>query len=157
MNKIMLAAAVGSIAFASPLMAQGRGRGNDGVPPGQRPPAGLCRVWIDGVPPGRQPAPTDCATANATRPANARIIYGSDSRAPNGNRGIYNGNGTISNGNRSIYNGGVSNDGIYNGSRGVYQPNDDDRARREYDRARDDHRKKEKHKHKGHGPRHDRD
>jgi len=68
-----------TVALASPLAAQGRGRGQDGVPPGHRPPAGLCRVWIDGVPPGRQPAPTDCATAAANRTRNSRVIYG-DSR-----------------------------------------------------------------------------
>ena len=50
------------------------------IPPGQMPPAGLCRVWIDGVPPGRQPRATDCATARAQAPANARIIYGSQSQ-----------------------------------------------------------------------------
>ncbi len=67
-----------------PLGAQGHGRarGRD-VPPGQRPPAGLCRIWIDGVPPGHQPAPTDCATAVRTHPPNARIIYGDDARRPN--------------------------------------------------------------------------
>lgn len=66
---------------AAPLAAQGRGRNVDGVPPGHRPPAGMCRVWIDGVPPGRQPAVTDCATAQAqaSRTANARVIYGSSS------------------------------------------------------------------------------
>jgi hypothetical protein len=31
-----------------------------GVPPGHRPPPGLCRVWFPGVPPGRQPAPEAC-------------------------------------------------------------------------------------------------
>lgn len=46
------------------------------VPPGHRPPPGMCRIWIDGVPPGRQPRPTDCATARARAPHNARIIYG---------------------------------------------------------------------------------
>ena len=58
---------------ASSAGAQGRA---DRVPPGHRPPAGSCRVWVDGVPPGRQPAPTDCATAERTRPANAVVIYG---------------------------------------------------------------------------------
>ena len=48
------------------------------IPPGQMPPAGMCRVWIDGVPPGQQPAPTDCQTAVATKPANARVIFGGD-------------------------------------------------------------------------------
>lgn len=59
--------------------AQGRGRGNSqGVPPGQMPRAGQCRVWIDGVPPGRQPAPTSCDQAErvASRNRNARVIYG---------------------------------------------------------------------------------
>jgi hypothetical protein len=46
------------------------------VPPGQMPPAGMCRVWIDGVPAGRQPAPTDCSTAQRNVPRNARVIYG---------------------------------------------------------------------------------
>ena len=77
-----------AVALASPAAAQGRGRNaNAGrVPPGQMPPSGMCRVWIDGVPPGRQPAPTDCATALATRPANARVIYGDDSRAGKGGK-----------------------------------------------------------------------
>jgi hypothetical protein len=57
--------------------AQGR---RTGIPPGQMPPAGLCRVWIDGVPQGRQPRPTDCATARAHAPANSRVIYGSQSQ-----------------------------------------------------------------------------
>jgi hypothetical protein len=53
-------------------------RKSDHIPPGQRPPAGMCRVWIDGVPPGQQPAPTDCQTAVATKPANARVLFGGD-------------------------------------------------------------------------------
>ncbi len=53
-----------------------RGDASRKVPPGQMPPAGLCRIWIDGVPPGRQPAPTDCATAERNRPSNARVLYG---------------------------------------------------------------------------------
>lgn len=76
MRKLEIIAAVGALALASPVMAQGRGRGNGGVPPGQRPSAGMCRIWIDGVPPGHQPAPTDCATAAARVPPNGRIIYG---------------------------------------------------------------------------------
>jgi hypothetical protein len=49
-----------------------------GVPPGQLPPAGLCRVWYDNRSPGRQPAPTDCRNAERTaaRDRNARVIYG---------------------------------------------------------------------------------
>lgn len=93
MRKIEIIAAVVALAVASPLMAQGRGRGNGGVPPGHRPPAGMCRIWIDGVPPGHQPAPTDCATAAARVPANGRIIYGDDT---DGRRGsIYGQNGQV--------------------------------------------------------------
>lgn len=63
---------------AAPAGAQGRshGRGRVTIPPGQRPPAGLCRIWIDGVPPGRQPGVTDCGYAYAHVPANGRVIYG---------------------------------------------------------------------------------
>lgn len=67
-------------ALALPLTAQGRHDGQ-GLPPGQRPPPGMCRIWIDGVPPGHQPAPTDCATAERSRPPNARVIYGADDRS----------------------------------------------------------------------------
>lgn len=65
-------------AAAGPAAAQGRGRGkgNQGVPPGQRPPAGMCRIWINGVPPGHQPAPTDCQTAVRNQPPNSQIIWG---------------------------------------------------------------------------------
>lgn len=48
------------------------------VPPSLRPPAGMCRVWVDGVPPERQPAPTDCASALRNRPPNGRVIFGDD-------------------------------------------------------------------------------
>jgi hypothetical protein len=57
-------------------------RNSDHIPPGQRPPAGMCRIWIDGVPPGQQPAPTDCQTAVATKPANARVIWGDQTAFP---------------------------------------------------------------------------
>jgi hypothetical protein len=81
------------LAVATPAMAQGRGRGNGGVPPGQRPAAGMCRIWIDGVPPGQQPAPTDCATAAARVPANGRIIYGD--RTNGSRRDVYDQNGRV--------------------------------------------------------------
>jgi hypothetical protein len=69
---------------ATPLYAQGRGRYNNssqGIPPGQLPPPGMCRVWYDGMPPGRQPRATNCNEAErvASRTRNARVIYGSDS------------------------------------------------------------------------------
>ena len=62
--------------IALPLSAQSRDRGPDEVPPGHRPPPGMCRIWMDGVPPGQQPEPTDCATAVRERPAGARVIFG---------------------------------------------------------------------------------
>ena len=46
------------------------------VPASQMPSAGMCRVWVNGVPAARQAAQTDCATARANAPANARILYG---------------------------------------------------------------------------------
>lgn len=49
---------------------------NSRIPPGQLPPRGKCRVWIDEVPPGMQPPVTDCATAERNRTANSRVIYG---------------------------------------------------------------------------------
>jgi len=54
------------------------------IPPGQLPPRGMCRVWIDGVAPGQQPPIEDCASARvrAARTANARVIYGDDQSFP---------------------------------------------------------------------------
>jgi hypothetical protein len=67
--------------LAAPAGAQVWGR-NQGIPPGQMPPAGSCRVWYDGVPPGQQPAPMNCRDAEriASRSRDARVIYGSDGR-----------------------------------------------------------------------------
>ena len=48
------------------------------VPPEYRPPAGMCRVWIEGVQPSRQPAPTDCSTAVKNKPVNGTVIFGDD-------------------------------------------------------------------------------
>ena len=49
------------------------------VPPAYRPPAGMCRIWIEGVPASQQPAPTDCVTAVRNRPVNGTVIFGEDS------------------------------------------------------------------------------
>jgi hypothetical protein len=67
-----------TVAVTAPLSAQGKGTKAGKIPPGQRPPAGMCRIWLDGVAPGQQPAPTDCATAVRNRPANGRVIFGDD-------------------------------------------------------------------------------
>jgi hypothetical protein len=69
---------IAAFTTAGPLGAQ-YGQHSDRVPPGQRPPAGTCRVWIDGVPPGRQPAPTTCARAERDASAygrGAHVVYG---------------------------------------------------------------------------------
>jgi hypothetical protein len=93
MRKTEFIVALAALALATPVMAQGRGRGNGGIPPGQRPSAGMCRIWIDGVPPGQQPRQTDCATAEARRPYNGRVIYGD--RTTDRRRRVYESNGQV--------------------------------------------------------------
>ncbi|HTK50786.1 MAG TPA: hypothetical protein VL308_02795 [Gemmatimonadaceae bacterium] len=76
-SSVILAIAVlGAAAGTAAAQGRSHGRNNDNVPPGHRPPAGMCRIWIDGVPPGHQPAPTDCQTAVRNQPPNSRIIWG---------------------------------------------------------------------------------
>ena len=77
---VILTAALLTAATTASAQGRGRGKGNDRVPPGQRPPAGMCRIWINGVPPGHQPAPTDCETAVRNQPANSQIIWGDNTR-----------------------------------------------------------------------------
>ena len=50
----------------------------DSIPVSARPPAGMCRIWLDDVPVAQQPAPTDCPTALRNRPAKGRVIFGDD-------------------------------------------------------------------------------
>ncbi|HEX7939302.1 MAG TPA: hypothetical protein VF483_09950 [Gemmatimonadaceae bacterium] len=45
------------------------------VPPGQYPPEGQCRVWIQGMPPGQQRRPSSCE-ALGDIPAGAFILFG---------------------------------------------------------------------------------
>jgi hypothetical protein len=56
------------------------GTGAVEVPPAYAPPAGMCRVWLRDVPAVQQPAPTDCQTALRTKPVNATVLYGPESR-----------------------------------------------------------------------------
>ncbi len=66
------------LASASVAHAQPRPTKADSIPAAYRPPAGMCRVWVDGVPAQQQPAPTDCATAVRNKSANGRVIYGEE-------------------------------------------------------------------------------
>ena len=70
-----VAAALG-VVLAGPAGAQTRQVADTLVPPGFRPPAGMCRVWVDGVPAQQQPAPTDCQTAMRSRPTKSRVLIG---------------------------------------------------------------------------------
>ena len=78
MTRGMLALTAAILAVASPRAAQAQGKGNQDIPAGSRPPAGMCRIWLDNVPAAQQPAPTDCATAVRNRPAKGRVIFGDD-------------------------------------------------------------------------------
>lgn len=71
--------------LASPSVASAQGKSSRGskesdkdIPASMRPPAGMCRVWLDEVPAAQQPAPTDCTTAVRNRPAKGRVIFGDD-------------------------------------------------------------------------------
>ena len=46
-----------------------------GIPPGQLPRAGQCRVWVQGEPPGQQARSRECAGIAATAPAGSWIVY----------------------------------------------------------------------------------
>jgi hypothetical protein len=79
--KLSVALIVGLVALASPSAVEAQARGKD-IPASERPPAGMCRIWLDDVPAAQQPAPTDCASAVRNRPAKGRVIFGDDYVAP---------------------------------------------------------------------------
>ncbi len=100
--------------------AQIRGRNSQGIPPGQMPRPGECRVWIDGVAPGKQPRPTYCRTAEevVSRTRNARVIYGSENDSYGndryGNNGVYNGRDVYDRSDRAIIRKSKPGQGMYN-------------------------------------------
>jgi len=53
----------------------GRGRFSDSVPPGQYPPAGMCRLWYSGRPPGHQPRAVRCGQLVGRVPMGAMVLY----------------------------------------------------------------------------------
>lgn len=137
MNRLTVSMSLaGLVAFAAPLGAQGRGRNTNGVPPGLRPPAGMCRIWIDGVPAGQQPAPTDCASAVRNRPSNGRVIFGDERALPGrgfrGSRGDDDEGGRGEHAERGERDGHESNADDERGNRGRERGgdrgNDDDRG-----------------------------
>jgi hypothetical protein len=70
-----------AVAFVPVYSANAQGRDTRNapkIPAESRPPAGMCRIWLDDVPAGQQPAPTDCATAVKNKPQNGRVIFGDD-------------------------------------------------------------------------------
>jgi hypothetical protein len=85
--KLSVALLIGVVAFGMPGVAGAQGRGGvrgaeqarkDEIPANMRPPAGMCRIWLENVPAAQQPAPTDCASAVRNRPAKGRVIFGDD-------------------------------------------------------------------------------
>ena len=44
------------------------------VPPGHRPPPGLCRIWYPDRPPGHQPPPGNCQVLAQRLPRGARLL-----------------------------------------------------------------------------------
>ena len=75
---------VASAMLVSPSLASAQGKRTRAaqdekeIPANMRPPAGMCRVWLDDVPAAQQPAVTDCPTAVRNRPAKGRVIFGDD-------------------------------------------------------------------------------
>ena len=67
-----------ALVLAAPNLAQAQKRDAPDIPASSRPPAGMCRIWLDDVPASRQPAPTDCASAVRNKPAKGRVIFGDD-------------------------------------------------------------------------------
>jgi hypothetical protein len=45
-----------------------------GIPPGQLPQPGMCRVWVPGTPPGHQAKARSCANIERSAPAGSWIV-----------------------------------------------------------------------------------
>jgi hypothetical protein len=103
---VMLALAMMPLGTAAEAQIRGRDRDDiaraQGIPPGQLPPANMCRVWYDGRSPGRQPGPTNCDRAEsiASRDRDARVIYGVNEY---GRYGVYGRNYPYPNNDRGVY------------------------------------------------------
>ena len=71
-------AAVIALPQTGQAQARARDKAAGDIPVSARPPAGMCRVWLDDVPVAQQPAPTDCPTAVRNRSPKSRVIFGDD-------------------------------------------------------------------------------
>jgi hypothetical protein len=56
---------------------------SDDIPADQRPPKGMCRIWLKDVPAAQQPAATDWAAAVKNCPPNGRVIFGETEESKN--------------------------------------------------------------------------
>ena len=86
MKFVRILAIACTLLVATSLEAQRPKSASKAVPANLRPPAGMCRIWLDGVPAARQPAPTDCASALRNRPAKGQVIFGDDYAHPDSDR-----------------------------------------------------------------------
>jgi hypothetical protein len=78
---VMTLAFLGAAALAPTHVAGAQARREKkppAIPESSRPPAGMCRIWLDDVPAAQQPAATDCATAVKNKPQNGRVLFGDD-------------------------------------------------------------------------------
>ncbi|HET7631471.1 MAG TPA: hypothetical protein VFK16_04060 [Gemmatimonadaceae bacterium] len=78
MKPIFLVAVACGLGLATSAAAQRPQSAARLIPVALRPPAGMCRIWLEGVPASRQPAPTDCASALRNRPPRSQVIFGDD-------------------------------------------------------------------------------
>jgi hypothetical protein len=78
--RVVLTSAFFAAVAAAPVVAQRpkESARKPAIPADERPPKGMCRIWLDNVPAAQQPAATDCATALKNRPSNGRVIFGDD-------------------------------------------------------------------------------
>jgi hypothetical protein len=81
-HSLLAIVAVAAIAPAA-LLAQ-RADKRAEVPAAYKPPAGMCRIWVDAVPPDKQPAPTDCSAALKNKPTNGRVLFGESTASTRG-------------------------------------------------------------------------